>query len=90
MVGEIIQVYQRWRTMQQGDIKTHPSGHVHESLLLDNNNDSGQRLTKEAIQNNIKTKQANDTTLIYRSETYRQHKIIFIKIALESIKIATL
>lgn len=71
MVSEIIQVYQRWNTMQQGDIKTHTSSYVHEGLLLDYNNDSGQRVTKEAIKNNIKTKQANDTTIINRTATYR-------------------
>lgn len=71
MVSEIIQVYQRWNTLQQGNVKTHTSSYVHEGLLLDNNNDSGQRVTKEAIKNNIKTKQANDTTIINRTETYR-------------------
>lgn len=45
MVSEIIQVYQRWNTLQQGNVKTHTSSYVHEGLLLDNNNDSGQRVT---------------------------------------------
>lgn len=71
MVSEIIQVYQRWNTLQQGNVKTHTSSYVHEGLLLDNNNDSGQRVTKEAIKNNIKTKQTNDTTIINRTATYR-------------------
>jgi len=56
MVNKIVQVHQRRHSIQQINIKAHTSGYVHEGILFDNYNDTGERVAEEAVKDNIETK----------------------------------